>query len=747
MVAKGRGCCGNDEDKAKRVATCEEAVAIGKQGGNYIADKSRCITDIIPLLVFLGFLFGMVYVGILAVDEGKVARVQYGMDYKGNACGDGDRSSYEHQYWPNVLFYKQLGSVCLSDCPDTAASWSASDWGTTVESICVCSATVASGNTATSGSGAESYSVSDSLNTNAAASTLGQLCSQSPWKELGYYKASISTSAQNTGNDYTKYFSEPSQASFYSSGTKINVPLCNPTYRTQKVMNRCIPWIDYNSMSALFCYTGWGTNLCPEDKISEHFEGIVAWFEEGVADLVTCQWVLVASVGIALVVGFLYLFFMKYCARCVLWVGLLGTIAGTGLCCFAFYDEYANLKDRVDVEPELATHDEDQRNMYICLGFMIFFGLLCTIVTCVVVCFCKQIDVAARLLGSAADAMLDMPMLVFYPLGQVLFLLIWFVVFVGGSLLLVSAGDVVYDSTYGYAELDHDSTLERAFAFWLFGFLWLCEMTSAVGFMVVAFCFAMWFFSPIDPENKSKRQMHPSPICTSIRLTLCYHMGTCAFGSLIIAVITFIKLVVEYLEKKKEEAEKAGIPCMCMWDFVFCCCRCCLWCLECCMRFINKVAYILTVIKGSNFVSSACSAVGMILGNMSWISVVSAISSCMLMFGKLASALVVAAICGYWAAELQVSSILFPVLVTFFIGFAIAMLFAEVYEMAVDTMLICYLYARDYNDGHPQDGIPVPKNFDDIASEFGDNTDKKEEIQMEKTGAQHMRDSEVTPAA
>merc|ERR1719247_1073919 len=99
--------------------------------------------------------------------------------------------------------------------------------------------------------------------------------------------------------------------------------------------------------------------------------------------------------------------------------------------------------------------------MYICMAFMIFFGILCAIITCVVVCFCKQIQ-------GAADAMLDMPCLIFYPLGQVLFLLFWFVLFVAGSLLLVSAGDVVYDSTYGYATLDHNSDLERAFAFWLF---------------------------------------------------------------------------------------------------------------------------------------------------------------------------------------------------------------------------------------------------------------------------------------
>jgi choline transporter-like protein 2/4/5 len=57
-----------------------------------------------------------------------------------------------------------------------------------------------------------------------------------------------------------------------------------------------------------------------------------------------------------------------------------------------------------------------------------------------------------------------------------------------------------------------------------------------------------------------------------------------------------LRIMLEYLDTKKKEIEEAGVvPCMCLWDVVFCCCRCCLWCMEKCMKYVNKVAYIFTV--------------------------------------------------------------------------------------------------------------------------------------------------------
>lgn len=278
--------------------------------------------------------------------------------------------------------------------------------------VCHCSAQVATGNSLSTGT-VESYNVEESLNSANASSQLGQLCNTEPWSKLGYYRGSVTVSSSS--NNFYKYlapaYTNPTGNSDYSSSGKLNIPLCNLEYRTTTVMNRCIPWLDYSVMLTMFCgasSTATGDSGCPTDDLSEEFSGIAAFFEEAIADIATAWYVIAASAGIALVIGFMYLFFMEKCATCVVMCGLFGTILGTAAMTFAFYVEYDHLKDRVDTTPQLATHEEDERNMYICMAFAIIFAIACAIVTCVVICFCKQVCVAAKLLECGADAIMDM---------------------------------------------------------------------------------------------------------------------------------------------------------------------------------------------------------------------------------------------------------------------------------------------------------------------------------------------------
>ena len=74
--------------------------------------------------------------------------------------------------------------------------------------------------------------------------------------------------------------------------------------------------------------------------------------------------------------------------------------------------------------------------------------------------------------------------------------------------------------------------------------------------------------------------------------------------------------------------------------------------------------------------------------------------------------------------------------------YAIAMLFAEVYEMAIDTMLICYLYAKTkgwLDAGGSAEGC-VPPEFqaacDDHESQ--DKDKKAEREKNKKANAQQM---------
>jgi len=67
-----------------------------------------------------------------------------------------------------------------------------------------------------------------------------------------------------------------------------------------------------------------------------------------------------------------------------------------------------------------------------------------------------------------------------------------------------------------------------------------------------------------------------------------YHMGSIAFGSLIIAIMQMIKLAFEYFRRKFEKVVPAN-PCT---KCLICLLGCFIWCLDACVKMITKNAYI-----------------------------------------------------------------------------------------------------------------------------------------------------------
>ena len=95
-----------------------------------------------------------------------------------------------------------------------------------------------------------------------------------------------------------------------------------------------------------------------------------------------------------------------------------------------------------------------------------------------------------------------------------------------------------------------------------------------------------------------------------------YHTGTLAFGSLILSIIQIIRVLLEYLDHKLKgslqffttiqslqspESNNNHQPVLFsstgaknkFTKFLLCCLKCCFYCLEKCIKFINRNAYIM----------------------------------------------------------------------------------------------------------------------------------------------------------
>lgn len=141
--------------------------------------------------------------------------------------------------------------------------------------------------------------------------------------------------------------------------------------------------------------------------------------QDTIADLEKGKGVILGMTGVAFVLGFVYLFFMRFFALPVVWITLLAIWLFLAVLTGALYWNYQNVTEVVNHVPQLATYDNDVTNQKISLAFFIIAAVFLLAHTAMIVCLRERVSVACRILSLAAESLTDMPYLIFYPIGQV----------------------------------------------------------------------------------------------------------------------------------------------------------------------------------------------------------------------------------------------------------------------------------------------------------------------------------------
>lgn len=172
--------------------------------------------------------------------------------------------------------------------------------------------------------------------------------------------------------------------------------------------------------------------------------------------------------------------------------------------------------------------------------------------------------------------------------------------------------------------------------------------------------------------------------------TVRFHLGTLAFGSLIITICRIIQLVLEYIDRKLKKFENP------VTKAILCCCKCLFYCLENFLRFLNKNAYIMTAIHGTAFCTSARNAFELLLRNVLRVFALNKVTGFLFFLSKLLVSLGMgASMYTYlsWQMQttnLQVKYLEVPSVIIAIITFMISSIFFGVYSMAVDTLFLCF---------------------------------------------------------
>lgn len=144
--------------------------------------------------------------------------------------------------------------------------------------------------------------------------------------------------------------------------------------------------------------------------------------------------------------------------------------------------------------------------------------------------------------------------------------------------------------------------------FYVFGFFWTYNWIIAIGQTAIAGAIAIWYWTSPKSVKKSLlkaikftiQSFMPGAVIKSLSSVLFYHLGSLALGSLILAIVQWIRYILARMYAQQKKLSSSTVM-----KFVCCCLQCCLGCIEIIIKFINKNAYIMIAINGKNFCKSS----------------------------------------------------------------------------------------------------------------------------------------------
>ena len=171
-----------------------------------------------------------------------------------------------------------------------------------------------------------------------------------------------------------------------------------------------------------------------------------------------------------------------------------------------------------------------------------------------------------------------------------------------------------------------------------------------------------------------------------------------------LAIIGMIRAVMMYVSYRlKDMAENNSAI-----KFILCCVNCCLWCIQKCVEVLTTNAYIYIALKGEGFCAAGGRVFGLIVAHGGVFVVVGVLGEVIMLLGKVLIACVSAWACyAILASQSQfqtgganeITSSWFVVLITLFFAFFIGSGFMNIFNLTVDSVLICYCTDIDENLG------------------------------------------------
>uniref|UniRef100_A0A671XQA7 Choline transporter-like protein n=1 Tax=Sparus aurata TaxID=8175 RepID=A0A671XQA7_SPAAU len=504
------------------------------------------------------------------------------------------------------------------------------------------------------------------------------------------------------------------------------------------------------------------------------------------------HWILLGLV-IAMVVSLIFIVLLRFLAGVMVWVMIVLVILVIGYGIFHCFMEFRSLKGEpgadvtirdLGLQTDFSVYLQIRQTW---LAFMIILAIVEVIIIMLLIFLRKRILIAIALIKEASRAVGHVMSSLFYPLLTFALLAIVIAYWAITAVFLSTSNEQVYkvfnktDCDYSRETCDPKTfntsnvsaqcpDAECLFAFYggetlyhkylilfqfynVFLFFWCANFVTALGQVTLSGAFASYYWAFKKPED-----IPAYPIFASLGRALRYHTGSLAFGSLILSLVQVIRVFLEYLDHKLKGAQNKFAK------FLLSCMKCCFWCLEKCIKFLNRNAYIMIAIYGKSFCPSARDAFFLLMRNIVRVAVLDKVTDFLLFLGKLLIVGIVGRKAFYLkkiikAVEEAAPSLNYywvPILTLVVGSYLIAHGFFSVYAMCVDTLFLCFCEDLERNDGSSERPYFMSPELHEILSktkrveedgnavEQVDSAKQEDEVKLEEeTPLNHQQDGEI----
>lgn len=448
--------------------------------------------------------------------------------------------------------------------------------------------------------------------------------------------------------------------------------------KTKNVLNRCIPQISASEINE---------GISQEYNSTSTYSASTStkWFSGFIEDIYNNSGIVFGfGIGVSTAIAFLYLYILRIPGFLFLVIWTLLLTVQVLFLVFSFL--LWSLSNSWNHDGKHTSYEVLTMRVFAYTGMgvsVLYFALLLVMR--------KRVQLAIGVVKEAAKAVATMPMLMIMPIFQAIGMAFFMVPWIIYVIYLASSGEITTtlgtyyvgttEYTYYYKEYSYASNTKYAFIFMLFCWFWTSEFIIAVGQLVIALSLVAWYFT------HEKKSIGNGTVIWAFKTVARYHAGTAAFGSLLLAIILTIRAIIAYFQR---QAKKSGNFLM---KYLLCILQCFMWCLEKCIRFLNKNAYIQTAIHGYSFCKSARVAFFLLLRNILRVSAVNIVADFLLLLGKLIVTASTVFICylvlAYGGAS--VNGIVSPLVFVALLAYFIATMFSEIFGMGIETILCCYI--------------------------------------------------------